>query len=111
MKRFAFVIGLVCAVFTEFKANAQTETAPIFTATTLRDIVISDKRQFKNDTDLYRYNQLKYYVSTVIPYANEAIRLFHELNQRTEGLSVRERRNYIRSQEKLIKTNFEDQLK
>ncbi len=111
MKRYAFVIGLVCAVFAEFKANAQTETAPIFTATTLRDIVISDKRYFKNDTDLYRYNQLKYYVSTVIPYANEAIRLFHELNQRTDGLSARERRTYIRSQEKLIKTNFEDQLK
>ena len=107
-KRF-FTIGLV-ACFWQFSAMAQITEAPVFSAT-INDIVISDKRQFRNDTDLYRYNQLKYYVSTVMPYANEAIRLFHELKQQTQTMNDRERRIYIRSQEKAIKLNFEDQLK
>lgn len=90
--------------------QAQNDAAPVFTAT-LRDIVITDTRQFKNDTDLYRYNQLKYYVSTVLPYANEAIRIFYAIQQETAHVSKSERKAYIRTQEKSIKENFEDRLK
>jgi hypothetical protein len=89
---------------------AQTQDAPIYSAT-LRDVVITDTRRFKNDTDLYRYNQLKYYISTVLPYANEAIRLFYTIQQESNGLSKSERKAFIREQEKAIKENFEDHLK
>lgn len=108
--RSRFFTFLLMACLWHLNAWAQTTEAPVFSAT-LNDIVISDKRHFKNDTDLYRYNQLKYYVSTVIPYANEAIRLFHELKQETQSMNNRERKLYIRSQERAIKLNFEDQLK
>ncbi len=90
--------------------HAQNDAAPVFTAT-LRDIVITDTRQFKNDTDLYRYNQLKYYVSTVLPYANEAIRIFYAIQQETANTSKSDRKAYIKTQEKSIKENFEDRLK
>lgn len=89
---------------------AQNQDAPVYAAT-LRDVVITDTRRFKNDTDLYRYNQLKYYISTVLPYANEAIRIFYAIQTESNGLSKSERKTMIRGHEKVIKENFEDHLK
>lgn len=89
---------------------AQNQDAPVYSAT-LRDVVITDTRRFKNDTDLYRYNQLKYYISTVLPYANEAIRIFYTIQTESNGLSKSDRKSLIRGHEKVIKENFEDHLK
>lgn len=108
MMRFVF-LWAGCMVATE-TLLAQNQDAPVYSAT-LRDVVITDTRRFKNDTDLYRYNQLKYYISTVLPYANEAIRLFYTLQTESKGLSKSERKSFIREHEKVIKENFEDHLK
>ncbi len=108
MMRFVFLwVGCMAATET---LVAQNQDAPIYSAT-LRDVVITDTRRFKNDTDLYRYNQLKYYISTVLPYANEAIRIFYTIQTESNGLSKSERKSLIRGHEKVIKENFEDHLK
>ena len=77
----------------------------------LNEATVVAPRIFANDTDLYRYNQLKHYVKIVLPYANEAIRIFYDIDQKTAGFSRRQRRLYIRSQEKEIREHFEDKLK
>lgn len=76
----------------------------------LNEVTIVDHRQFKNDTDRYHYNQMKYYVKTILPYLNEAVTLFGDIEQATASMSKRERKQYIRSKEKEIKTKFEDPL-
>ena len=108
MMRFIFLC-VACMAATETLV-AQNQDAPVYSAT-LRDVVITDTRRFKNDTDLYRYNQLKYYISTVLPYANEAIRIFYTIQTESNGLSKSERKSLIRGHEKVIKENFEDHLK
>jgi hypothetical protein len=66
-----------------------------------------------NDTDRYHYNQMKFYVTTVLPYVNAATRLFKEVNAKVNepGLSKRDRKQYINDKEDQVRTEFEDKIK
>lgn len=77
----------------------------------LNEAVIVDTRIFLNDTLRYNYNQMKYYVTTIMPYVNAASKMFNEIDQNTDGMSRRARKQYIKSREEEIKLNFEDKLK
>jgi Domain of unknown function (DUF4294) len=67
--------------------------------------------KFDNDTLLYNYNQMKYYMESVYPFAVKAVALFNELDAETINMSGGEKRKYVRSREKEIKAQFEDKLK
>ncbi len=91
----------------------QTQTkdgAPVYVVQ-LNEALIVAPQTFKNDTDRYRYNQLKHYVKIVLPYANEAIRLFYQYEKDTEEMNRRNRKKYFRSKEPQLKSEFEDKLK
>jgi hypothetical protein len=77
----------------------------------LNEAVIVSSHIFSNDTDRYRYNQMKHYVKIVLPYANEAIKTFYEIQEATADMNKRNKRRYIKSKEQEIKTNFEDKIK
>jgi hypothetical protein len=76
----------------------------------LNETVILESRVFKNDTLRYHYNQMKHYVKIVMPYANAAVKMFNEIDMATAYASKKERRRFIKSKEKEIKSNFEDKL-
>ena len=76
----------------------------------LNEALIVESRVFKNDTLRYHYNQMKHYVKMVMPFANAAVKMFNEIDLATADASKKERRKYIKSKEKEIKTNFEDKL-
>ncbi|HMN31996.1 MAG TPA: DUF4294 domain-containing protein [Chitinophagaceae bacterium] len=76
----------------------------------LNEAVIVAPQMFANDTDRYHYNQLKYYIKTVMPYVNASSQLFSEINTATANMSKKMRKKYIKSKEKEIKANFEDKL-
>lgn len=76
----------------------------------LNEAVVVDHRIFKNDTLKYRYNQMKYYVKKILPYVNEAVILFNEIDMATKDMNKRNRRKYIKGREKEIKEKFEDKL-
>ena len=69
--------------------------------------------QFLNDTDRYRYNQMKFYVTTILPYLDAATRLFKEVDRKVheEGVSKRVRRQYVNSREDEMRTEFEERVK
>jgi len=69
--------------------------------------------QFLNDTDRYRYNQMKFYVTTILPYLDAATKLFKEVDHKVheEGISRKERRQYVNSREDDVRTEFEDRVK
>jgi hypothetical protein len=76
----------------------------------LNEALIVEKKLFKNDTLKYRYNQMKYYVKTILPYVDEAVRMFNYIDSSSMNMSKRNRRKFIRSNEKEIKEKFEDKL-
>jgi hypothetical protein len=69
--------------------------------------------QFLNDTDRYRYNQMKFYVTTVLPYLNAATKLFKEVNIKVNepGITRKERKRYVSTREDEMRTEFEDKIK
>lgn len=71
---------------------------------------LHDTRLWANDVDRYHYNQMRYYVTTVLPYVQEATRLFNNLNRQLPELHGRERRHFVREQEALVRQRFEDKI-
>jgi predicted ribosome quality control (RQC) complex YloA/Tae2 family protein len=74
---------------------------------------ISSERKWMNDTARYHYNQTKYYVKTILPYLNEANRLFSEMNKKmTEpGLSKKDRKRFMNEKEDEVRDRFESKIK
>jgi hypothetical protein len=77
----------------------------------LNEAVVVRPMKFKNDTLRYNYNQLKRYVKTVIPYANEAVFLFNQIDSAKATMTKAAAKRYVKSKEKEIKKKFEDPLK
>jgi uncharacterized protein DUF4294 len=69
--------------------------------------------RWKNDTDRYRYNQMKFYVTTILPYMNAAAKLFKEIHTEAENpdVSRKEYRQFINEKEDEMRTQFEDRIK
>lgn len=69
--------------------------------------------RWKNDTERYRYNQLKYYVTTVMPYVNAASKLFKEIDAKLDDpeLKRRERKQYVKGREQEMREQFEDKVR
>jgi hypothetical protein len=69
--------------------------------------------QWLNDTDRYRYNQMKFYVTTILPYLDASTQLFKDVNVKVneQGVSRKERRKYVNSREDEMRTKFEEKIK
>lgn len=80
---------------------------------TLATVNVTAERTWANDTARYRYNQMKYYVTTVMPYVNEAVKLQQELNAKinSEGISKKERKVFIKMREEALKERFDAEVK
>ncbi len=110
MKKYALIL-LLCIYTTG--SIAQTEQAEQDTAyaVLLNDVYV--KAKWKNDTERYRYNQMKHYVTIILPYLDAATKLFKEVNAKLEepGLKKKEKRAYVSIKEDEIRTQFEDKVK
>jgi hypothetical protein len=108
-KTIAIVVFILCLAIPKARVAAQ-GVDTIYTAT-MQEVQIKDK--FLNDTARYRYNQMKYYVKSVLPYVNAATTLFNELDAKLNqpGISKAEKRKYVASKEDLLRTQFEDKVK
>lgn len=71
---------------------------------------LRDTRLWANDHEHYRYNQMRYYVTTVLPYVIEATRIFNELSERLPALHGKARRAFVREQEALVRARFEEKI-
>lgn len=69
--------------------------------------------RFANDTARYRYNQMKYYVTTILPYVEAATSLFKDIDAKANDQSVskKERKRYIATKEDQVRTEFEDKVR
>jgi hypothetical protein len=110
-KCFALVFTLLAASF----AGAQNmqDTAKGFNDTIVQLKEVKVTARWKNDTERYHYNQMKYYVTTILPYLNAATKLFIDINNKLEqpDLKRRERKTFIREKEDEMRTGFEDKVR
>ena len=77
----------------------------------MNEAVIHATRTFANDTLRYNFNQMKLYITQVMPYAQQGIKLFTEINEKTSTMSGKTKRDYVQTREREIKAQFEDKLK
>ena len=101
-------IALACSSYAQTTASDATDTMY-----TMQLKTVNINARWLNDTDRYHYNQMKFYVTTILPYLNAATKLFNEVNDKLEheDLSRRERKAFISSKEETMRTQFEDKVK
>ncbi len=96
--------------------SAGAQTTPVNTNDTLYAVRLKEvdvKARWKNDTERYHYNQMKFYVKSILPYLDAATKLFNEVNGKIqqEGIPKKERRQFINSREEEMRDKFEDKIK
>lgn len=64
-----------------------------------------------NDTSRYRYNQLKHYVKTILPYLNAATATVADLDAKLGSLHGADRRRYIAAKDRALREGFEERVK
>ena len=101
-------IVLACSSYSQTTTVDATDTMY-----TMQLKTVDIKARWLNDTDRYHYNQMKFYVTTILPYLNAATKLFNEVNDKLEheDLSRKERKAFIASKEEAMRTQFEDKVK
>ena len=78
----------------------------------LKEVQVTDSRKWKNDTARYRFNQMRYYVETILPYLNAATKVFKEIDEAVSSdVSRNERKRLVGAKEDELRVQFEDKVK
>ncbi len=102
-----FEILLDGAVYTAFV----TENNDTMIMTDIDQIQVTSPRSFKSKEDWRRFRKYQRYAAIVYPYAMQAIMLFRDIEEETEGLKKRKRKKYVKKIHKRLKKEFNDPLK
>lgn len=114
MKRIIVFVGLLislCGSYTKCYAQNQSEDTILMMY--MKEVEITEERKWANDTIRYRYNQMRYYVTTILPYLNEATKIFNDINAKMNSphMDKRERKKYISEKEEAVHQRFDEQIK
>lgn len=77
----------------------------------LDDVSISSFRKFENRDDYRKYLRYRRYAAVVYPYANDAIKIFREVEYATQSMKKRKRKKHIKRLNKQLKKEFKDPLR
>jgi len=103
---------IVTLLFILLCGNAMAQSADTALSFTLPRVTVDAKRNWANDTVQYKYNQMKYYVTTILPYLNAATAMMDELNRKEHdpNISKRERKQFVNQKEEEIRRRFENEI-
>lgn len=104
---------LLVFVFTRSTDSSAQQGGDTLLMVRLPDVQVKDMRKWNNDTARYRFNQMRYYVKTILPYLTAGTALFTELDQRRNdpALSRKERKRFVSQKEDQVRDQFEDKIK
>lgn len=77
----------------------------------LRMVKISARRQFKDVAEQRQYYLYMRAARKVYPYALQAINLYEEVEAETKNLNKRQRKRYLRQENRELKEDFKEQMK
>jgi hypothetical protein len=113
MNKVLLLSGILCllAISANAQSNAESGGDTVL-AVKMPEVKVTADRDWGNDTIRYQYNQMKYYVTTILPYLNAATKLFSELNEKINdpNLGKHERKEFVRTKEDELHTRFEDEI-
>lgn len=92
-------------------ARMEVENGDTTFVMSLWTIRISAKRNFKDLDEQRQYFRYVRACRKVYPYALQAIELYQDIQEETDGMSKGKRRRYIRREHKELKEDFKDQIK
>ena len=82
-----------------------------FIVADLEDVTVSSLRTYKDKAEYRRYLMYRRYAAIVYPYANDAIKIFREVDYVTKNMKKRKRKRHIRKLGKRLKKQFKKPLK
>lgn len=103
-------IFILSFILLSYSTNAQnTDTVLSFS---LPRVTVDAKRNWDNDTVRYKYNQMRYYVTTILPYLDAATAMMNELNiqENNPNISKRQRKDFVNRKEDEIRQRFENEI-
>ncbi len=109
----ALILLTIYCIICVATANAQGNVPDTSWHVTMPETEVSAKLKWDNDTIRYHYNQMKYYVTTILPYLNQATELFSEIDTfiNKPEISKKERKAFVKVKEQMLKEKFEDEVK
>lgn len=114
MKLFSKLCGLTLSLATcGLIVHAQDNTPDTILHVSMKPVQIKAERDWENDTVRYHYNQTKYYVTTILPYLNEAVAMHQEMQKRTSDpdWSKRKKKHYLKAKEDELRAKFDEEIK
>ena len=108
MKRI-YTLIIIILISVRSYAQQSIDTALVYK---LPNVNVNTTRNWENDTIRYRYNQMKYYVTTILPYLNAATKAMNELNTKEQdnNISKRERKDFVNQKEDEITNRYQKEI-
>lgn len=99
-------------LFISLYGSAMAQNADTVLSFSLPRVTVDAKRNWDNDTVRYKYNQMRYYVTTILPYLDAATAMMNELNRKEHdpNISRRERKDFVNRKEEEIRQRFENEI-
>ncbi len=94
-------------------AAIQAQAQPVQLVARMDTVHVVSEREWANDTIRYRYNQMKYYVTTILPYLNAATEVFKELDETLQdpNLNKKQKKAIVKTKEQIVRKRFEEEVK
>lgn len=99
-------------LFVSLYGSTMAQNADTVLSFSLPRVTVDAKRNWDNDTVRYKYNQMRYYVTTILPYLDAATAMMNELNRKEHdpNISRRERKDFVNRKEEEIRQRFESEI-
>jgi hypothetical protein len=106
------IVLALLILLTAYTSIAQSYNAGIDSTYPIQLKGVQVNAKFTNDTERYHFNQMRYYVTTILPYLEAATKLFNEINAKLQDpiISKKERREFINKKEEEMRDEFEDKV-
>lgn len=113
MKYLIITLTIISSFLLGFTSHAQ-DSPDTALHVTMEPVKISAEREWANDTARYRYNQTKYYITTILPYLNEVVAQHEEMQRRIlqeDEWSKKKKKKYLKAKEDELRQKFESEIK
>lgn len=77
----------------------------------LKEVTVKSSRIFASKEEEALYYKYRRYAIKVYPYAVEAVRIFRDMEEKSETMKRRERKRFIKQKQEELKNEFEEPLK
>lgn len=104
---------IICFSSVPAMAQSSADAPDTMLMVKLPPVKVNAERKWDNDTIRYQYNQTKYYIVTILPYLNEASKLYAEVSEKMKepGFSKKERKAFVSAKEDELDNKYGNEIR